>query len=502
MKILSAEQIRKADAFTIANESIRSSELMERAAAACFGWIKSKYSVHRRFIVFCGTGNNGGDGLALSRMLFQNGYEVIPNIIRSGSSSSEDNHINEARLLQLDLSLVRNIFSVEDIGEIDKNDVIIDALYGTGLSRPLQGLAAEVVLYMNSSGAETVSIDIPSGLFSDQSSVTEKNYIVKATHTLTFQLMKLAFMFPENYTYTGNVTVLDIGLNASFIENEPGKYRITSKEDVRSIAERRNPFAHKGDFGHALLISGSSGKSGAAILAGRACLRAGAGLLTIHVPKSDFRVIHLALPEAMFSGDSDWDCFSDNIATDRFNALGIGCGIGTSAATANALKLLIQGYRYPAVFDADAINILAANPTWLDFIPENSIFTPHPKEFERLAGKSSNHFERNAMQIEFAVKYKVYLLLKGKYSAIACPDGTCYFNPTGNPGMATAGAGDVLTGIITGLLAQGFSPKESIIGGVYIHGLAGDLAATEGSQQSMIASDIIEHLGGAFKELT
>jgi len=209
----------------------------------------------------------------------------------------------------------------------------------------------------------------------------------------------------------------------------------------------------------------------------------------------------VAIPEAMFSGDSDWDCFSDNIQTDNFDALGVGCGIGTKTETANALKLLIQGYRYPTVFDADAINILAANKTWLEFIPPDSIFTPHPKEFERLVGKSSNHFERNAMQIEFAVKYKVYLLLKGKYSAIACPDGLCYFNPTGNPGMATAGSGDVLTGIITGLLAQGFSPKESILGGVYVHGLAGDLAATDGSQQSLIASDIIEHMAGAFKEL-
>jgi len=501
MKILNATEIREADAFTLVSDRIKSAELMERAAAACFNWISARYRHDQRFVLFCGTGNNGGDGLALARMLHLHGYEVLPYIVRTSHSPSEDNSLNEARLLQVDLSLVRNVFSMDDITGIEPGTIIIDAIFGTGLNRQPEGLTAEVVLFMNRAGTEIISIDMPSGLFADQHSGPDTGYIVKASHTLSFQVMKLAFLFPENYSYTGTVTVLDIGLNQEYIDSHNGIFAMTTPADVSMIAARRKPFSHKGTFGHALIVAGSSGKTGAAILAARACLRAGAGLLTLHVPKSVFKVMPVAVPEAMFSDDTDWDCFSDNIPTDSYDALGIGCGIGTKEETANALKLLIQGYRYPTVFDADAINILAENKTWLEFIPPGSIFTPHPKEFERLAGKARNDFERNAMQIEFAAKYKVYILIKGMFTSIACPDGKCYFNPTGNPGMATAGSGDVLTGIITGLLAQGFTPFQSCAGGVYLHGMAGDLAALKLSQQSMIATDIIESLGDAYREL-
>lgn len=501
MKLLSAAQLREADAYTIAHEPIRSIDLMERAALACFHWIQEHYDKQTRFLLFCGTGNNGGDALALARMLFQDSYDVIPYIIHGSDSTSEDCHVNEARLLQLDLSIVRHIHHLDDIASIDKDHVLIDGLFGTGLNKPVVGLASEVISLINESAASVISIDIPSGLFIDRDSDIQKASIVKARYTLTFQVMKKVFLFPEYYAFTGSVTVLDIGLSNTYINTCEVKDFIIEKTDIRIIAKLREPFSHKGTYGHALLITGSSGKAGSSILSARACLKSGVGLLTVHVPKSIFKVMPVAIPESMFSSDSNEDCFTDSIPTDTYDAIGVGCGIGTGEGTAKALKLLIQAYRYPTVFDADAINILAANKTWLEFIPPGSIFTPHLKEFERLVGRSSGSFERNQMQIDFAKKYQAYILLKGKYTTIACPDGVCFFNPTGNPGMATAGSGDVLTGIITSLLAQGHGSRLACLGGVYLHGFAGDLALQKGSAQSLIASDIIDNLGDAFREL-
>lgn len=500
-KILSVSQCREADTYTIAKEPVLSLDLMERAALSCFHWIKANYSKDNRFLIFCGTGNNGGDGLALARILYQDGFEVIPYIIRSSAVSSADCHYNEARLLQLDLSLVRNVTTLDDIAPVEKESIIVDAIFGIGLNKSLTGLPADVVDLINNSGSAVIALDMPSGLFADHAAEFKSQVTIKATVTLTFQTMKLAFLMQENAAFTGKVIVLDIGISKDFILNVATPYFLVEKEDVKKIAAPRNLFAHKGTYGHALIISGSMGKSGAAILAGRGCLRSGVGLLTLHVPKSVFKLMPVAVPEAMYSGDSDWDCFTDSISTEKYDAIGVGCGIGTSSDTAKALKLLIQGYRNATVFDADAINILAANKTWMDFISPESIFTPHPREFERLVGKSTNQFERLQMQIDFAKRYHIYLLVKGRFTSIACPDGTCYFNTTGNPGMATAGSGDVLAGIITGLLAQGFSSKEACIGGVYLHGLAGDFASFKETQQSMIASDIIACMGDAFREL-
>ncbi len=502
MKIITAEQIREADAYTIAREPVKSIDLMERAANACFSWIRQRYDRRKRFYVFSGNGNNGGDGLAIARLLYRDGYEVIPYIIHGGGAASSDCRINEARLMQLDLGLVRNVYQPGDVTEFESGSVLIDALFGTGLNRPPEGLAASVIGIINGSGLPVIAIDIPSGLFADSSSAGHRETIVKATHTLTFQLMKRAFFFPENDAYTGRVTVLGIGLDQQFIAGCNTSFFMLEKEDVKIIAAPRNSFSHKGTFGHALLVCGSMGKAGAAILAARACLRSGAGLLTVHIPKSVFKLMPVAVPESMFSGDSDWDCFTDAMATEKYDAIGVGCGIGTSEATGKALKNMIREYRKPMVIDADAINLLASNPAWLEGIPPGSIFTPHPREFERLVGKAPDHFDRNRIQLEFAEKHNVYLLLKGHYTSIACPDGTCYFNPTGNPGMATAGSGDVLTGIITGLLAQGLTPKQAALGGVYLHGLAGDMALSVQTEQSLLASDIIANLGNAFRILS
>jgi NAD(P)H-hydrate epimerase len=325
--------------------------------------------------------------------------------------------------------------------------------------------------------------------------------IVHADHTLTFLPPKLAFFFPENDSYVGNCHILDIGILKEFIDRTETHHFYTTIEDCKRILKRRNKYAHKGTFGHAFLICGSKGKMGAAVLAAKACLRSGAGLVTVHIPSSGNLILQTAIPEVMISFDANEEIFSEIPDLSAYSSLGIGPGLGQADATQRALKLLIQNSPIPLIIDADAINILGENKTWISFIPKGSIFTPHPKEFERLVGKSSNDFERNKIQREFSIKYGVYIVLKGANTAISTPEGNCYFNMTGNPGMATGGSGDVLTGILTGLKAQGYTSLETCLLGVFIHGLAGDLAAQELGREALIAGDIIQNLGHAFCSL-
>ncbi len=503
MKILSAEQIREADAYTIAHEPVKSVDLMERAAKACVEWITHFYPGTGTTVrVFCGTGNNGGDGLAIARLLSAKKYRVEVMIVRGGGKISGDFRINEERLKKIKGITVREISSKKQLpSAAGEPGIIIDALFGTGLSGPAEGTAAEVIYHINNSKAPVISIDVPSGLFCDKPSLSGSKNIVKATHTLTFELPKMAFMFPENAPFCGSWHVLPISLDKSFIAGAETKTYYTDEKAVRKIYRPRQKFSHKGNYGHALLLSGSYGKMGAAILASRACLRAGAGLLTTHIPRCGYSILQSAVPEAMVTTDSSDNILSDTIKPERYNAIGIGPGTGVEKQTQNMLKLLIQNTDLPLVIDADAINILAENKTWLSFVPANSIYTPHPGEFERLCGQAGDDFERQKIQSAFAVKYGVYVVLKGAHTAIACPDGSSHFNSKGNPGMATAGSGDVLTGIITGLLAQGYSSRDACLLGVYLHGLAGDIAEEKHGVEALLAGDIIEHIGNAFQKL-
>jgi len=527
MKILSAEQIREVDAYTIKNEPIKSTDLMERAATQCFKWLTKHFKKDVNFKIFCGLGNNGGDGLVIARLLAEKGYKVEVFIVRYSKNCSEDFSINEKRLLSVKNITVHNLTESQNISTSSINHsapsksrsasggqqsiVIIDAIFGSGLSRPIEGFVADVVYHINKSGVEVIAIDIPSGLFSEDNTNNIYKNIVKAKHTLSFEVPKLAFMFPENAGYVGEWHVLPIGLHKGFISEQPSSNFMITEETAKSILKPRTKFSHKGNYGHALLVAGSYGMMGAAVLASKACLRAGSGLLTTHIPKCGYEILQAAVPEAMADVDSSEKCISGNIELSstrggsasggKYNAIGLGPGIGRDKKTHKTVKFLIQNTTVPLVIDADAINIIAENKTWIPFVPQNSIYTPHPKEFERLAGKASNGYERNRKQIEFAKKYKVYVALKGAHTAITCPDGYCYFNSTGNPGMATGGSGDVLTGIILGLLAQGYSSKESVMLGVYLHGSAGDQYAFDYSHEKLIASDIIDRLGGTFEIL-
>lgn len=502
MKILSAQQLREADSATIKNEPIASIDLMERAASACTQWLINQFGTNTSFKIFCGLGNNGGDGLAIARQLKGKNFDVEVVVVRYSDKCSDEFLENEKCLQNIP---VINISSLKQLApqncRINSNPqtIFIDAIFGTGLNKPIDGITGDVIHFINNSKCKVVSIDIPTGLFCDK--MPEGDTIVKARYTLTFQQPKLSFLFSDSKKFIEEFFVLDIELDKKYISQCTSKNFYTTFEDAKKIYEPREKFLHKGAYGHALIIAGSEGKMGAAILAVNGCMRAGAGLTTVHLPKCGCEIMQRSLPEAMVSVDSNENFISDAVQPGSCNAIGIGPGLGTEKQTVNVLKLLIQNSTAPMVIDADALNILSENKTWISFLPKGSILTPHPKEFDRLTGNHSTGFERWVSQKEFSVKHGIHVVLKGAHTSITSPEGTTYFNSTGNPGMAKGGSGDALTGIITALLAQGYSPKDSAILGVYIHGLAGNIAAKKKSEEAMLVSDLIGELGEAFKKL-
>ncbi len=492
MKIFSAAQVRQWDAYTMAYEPISSINLMERAATACFLWLTHHLKELNNYVVFCGTGNNGGDGLAIARALIRSGHNADIYILE-GSRRSIDFSTNLDRIGPL----IKNATFINkaEFPIIPQDAIIIDALFGSGLSRPLDGVAAELVEYINHSRNTIISIDIPTGLFADNTSIG--NVIIRATHTLCFQTHQLAFFMAENNEFTGAIHLLDIGLHPDFYNIEPAKFYTIDQNLIGSIYVPRNQFLHKYSFGHSLLYAGSTNMMGAAILCARACLRSGSGLVTVYTESNTQPVIQTAFPEAITSTDSEFASLSK-----KKSAIGIGPGLAPTKINSVLLNELITTYPGKLVIDATALQLLSTDINILKIRKSNpAILTPHTGEFEKLFGKTNNDFERMALALQQSKTLECYIILKGHHTLIACPNGDAFFNTTGNSGMATAGSGDVLTGVLTGLLAQGFTPKNACILGVYLHGLAGDLAAEKMSQEAMIAGDIIECLGEAFKKL-
>jgi len=500
MKILSSQQIRELDQFTIENAPITSMDLMERAASACVDYLlKHDHLITGKTVkVFAGRGNNGGDGLVIARQLVEKGYSVHVYCVRTINKHTDDFLLNLERLQNQGKATIADIDSSDCIPQLYESDVVIDAILGSGLTRPVEGLIADLIEHINKNAYMTIAVDIPSGLYCDKTSLENDRFIINADITLSFLPVKLALLFQENHPYYGKVEYLDIGLSPQYIHDVAVKNYVISQEMVSTYLVAREKFSHKCHYGHALMVAGNYGMFGAAVLATGAALRSGAGLVTAHTAKTGVEILQITHPEAIVSVDEHDYCFSHIRHPEPYSAIGIGPGLGRAPETANALKMLIQNFHKPIVFDADAINILSENPTWLSFIPKGCIFTPHLKEFERLVGTSSDDFERNAKQRDFSMRYDAYMVLKGAHTAITAPDGSCYFNITGTPGMATAGSGDVLTGLITGLLAQGHHPKTAAITGVYLHGIAGNLAAQKFGETAMIAGDIVRYIGEAF----
>lgn len=498
MQIFETDKIKAWDEYTITKEPISSVDLMERAAKACFEWLIKHNYKSRSFSIYCSKGNNGGDGLALARMLSITGHVVSVYILEFGYMGTNDFQANLARLHETQV----NIFYIpaeENIKKVNDSDVVIDAILGSGLNRALDGLTAAVVKHLNESENEIISIDIPTGLFADKSS--EGNVVIRASHTLSFQCYKLAFLMQENQQYLGHLHILDIALHEGYLQNATSAYTLVDASLAHDLLRPRKKFSHKGDYGHGALVTGSTGVMGASALCARAFMRSGAGKLTCHIPASGNTILQIAVPEAMCKIEKGDDYIKSLSALDKYDAVGVGPGIGLHDSHPSLLGSLFKEFKKPVVVDADALNALSKSISLLNNIPPLSILTPHTREFERLFGTHETDFTRVETSLQKAKEFNIIIVLKGPHTFIATPGGMGYFNSSGNPGMATGGSGDVLTGIITGLLCQGYPPEQAAILGVYIHGLSGDIAADKLSQQALIASDIIDYLGEAFARL-
>ncbi len=497
MKILSIPQIREADAYTIENEPVKSIDLMERAANACTKWICENINLNNPFVVFCGQGNNGGDGLAIARQLktLYSQTEIRVFIVPQ-KNPSPDFLQNLEKLQTLNSIEITFLQENDPIEHFPKNTLFIDAILGSGLSKPIDGVLQKWIAEINKQNLETViAIDVSTGLFCDQATSSEL-ITLKATHTLTFEFPKIAFLMKDNYPSVGNFTILPIGIHKQYKENVSTNEYLITEEFINSFLKKRDKFSHKGNFGHALLIAGSYGKTGAAVLAAKACLRSGVGLLTVHIPAKSVDILQISAPEAMLSIDENETCFGSEIHDfSKYTAVGIGPGLGLNTETRKAFAAFIENCHLPLVLDADALNMLSLDKSLLEKLPKNPIFTPHIGEFERLTGKKHlSAWELWKEQKQFAKKYKLIVILKGAHTCICLPSGESFFNNNGNPGMSTGGSGDVLTGIITAFLAQGYEPWQAAVMGVFFHGKAGDKAAKLKGEQALLPSDIIDHL--------
>lgn len=500
MKLFTATQIRELDKYTIEHEPIASVDLMERAAEAITEALTLRWDETVPVVAFAGPGNNGGDALAVTRLLLERGYKAVAYLFNVKGKLSPDCQENLTRLRKKHKSAVMEVTTEFDPPALTAETLVLDGLFGSGINKPLSGGFAAVVKYINLSAATVVSIDMPSGLMTEDNTFNVKANIVSADCTMTLGQKKLSMMMADNQEFLGEVQVLDIGLSEEFTNATEAQCRIIDEEDIAGCLRPRDDFAHKGSMGHALLVAGSRGMAGAAILAARACLRSGVGKATVHTPACNSDIMQISVPEAMLRIDDNRDCFCKAGDTTRYSAMGIGPGLGQADCTAVALMTQVRSSRIPMVIDADAINILASHPAWLHQLPEGIIFTPHPKEMDRLSGAApSNDHDRLMMASGMAQRLKAYIILKGHYSALCLPNGDILFNSTGNAGMATAGSGDVLTGIITALLSRGYSAKDAAMAGMYIHGLAGDLAVQDTGMESLIASDLITYLPKAFR---
>ncbi len=504
MKIFTGAQIHELDKYTIEHEPISSLDLMERAAVALTRSIMGTWSSDVPVVVFAGPGNNGGDALAVARMLAVQGYAVTAYLFNINGTLSDDCEANKKRLA--DCNAVKNFIEVTnefDPPKLEKGMLVVDGLFGSGLNKPLSGGFASLVKYINQSLATVVSIDVPSGLMTEDNTYNVRANIIRADCTLTLQQKKLSFLFAENQSIIGELRILDINLSAEGMDVIPSSYKVIEEDDLRSCLLLRNDFAHKGEMGNALLIAGSYGMAGAAVLAAKACLRSGVGKVTVRTPRRNNDIMQVSVPEAVMSVDEDEKCFSEAVEATGFDAVGIGPGLGQDESTAIAMITQIRRTQAPIVIDADGLNILASHRAWLQQLPKGIILTPHPKEFERLAGnRFTDSYERLSNARDMAEHLHAYIILKGHYSALCMPDGSVVFNPTGNAGMATAGSGDVLTGIITGLLARGYKQADACMLGMYLHGLAGDIAAAELGEECLVAGDLIKYLPLAFRRLS
>ena len=502
MKIYSNESLKRIERATIASDGISEVDLMERAASAVTYEIISRGLNRARIVIFAGPGNNGGDALAVARMLYEQGCRPEVYLFNPTAHMSECCSINRNRLLEMEDVVFTEVVNNFSPPELDATDVVIDGLFGTGLNNPLRGGYAALVQYINNSDAYVVSIDMPSGLFGEWNEENDRRNIIMANLTLAFSSKRLSFFFSENAEFVGDIHVLDINLNKQALSSTPSNFYLIENEDVKENLEPLDPFINKYDNGTLYLVAGSYGMMGAAVLSARAAQRIGAGLVTVHGPASANVIMQTSCPEALFEADSSDVCTTAiNIGRRRYSVVALGPGMGTDEETIDAIDQFLKNYEKPCLLDADALNCISRRPMLLRKIPRGSIITPHTVEFDRLFKRSVTDEQRLKRAINVSKSNRITIVLKGHYTMTVRPDGKVYINSSGNPGMATAGSGDVLTGVISGLIARGIDPDTSVWMGVYIHGRAGDLAALKHGEYSMIASDIVDNLGAAILDI-
>ncbi|MBT2623370.1 NAD(P)H-hydrate dehydratase [Chryseobacterium sp. ISL-6] len=497
MKIFTKEQIRECDQFTILNDHISSIKLMERAAQSCAHWISEHCKSHKKFVIFCGNGNNGGDGFAIARLLHTEGFDVDVFVSNPKSKFSDDAQVNFERLEGVSGISVKKFDEVDQYS-FDHETLIIDALFGTGLSRVLDSEFKDLIDYLNTINTVKISIDVPSGLFADGIS-DDNSSVFKADYTLSFQFWKKSFLHPESGKFTGKVEVLNIDLNKDYITTAETSDFVIDDDLIKGVFKPRLEFSHKGTYGKVTIVAGSYGKMGAAVLSTTAALKTGAGLTFSLAPDCGYNILQTSCPEAMFIKGGDQ--YIDNFEIDENSFCGIGPGIGTGEETQKSFLQFLKEHSKPLVLDADALNIISENKKNLKLIPQNTIITPHPKEFERLFGATENSFERLELARKKANEFHIYIVLKDHNAQIITPEGNVYYNITGNAGLAKGGSGDVLTGVLTSLLAQGYSEEEAAIFGVWLHGKAADYAAEKYSKESMLPTDLINEFGNVFERI-
>lgn len=503
MKIFPSQAIKALDTATCQAQKIDSVELMERAASAISVEIMSRFLPSQRIVVFAGPGNNGGDALATARMLIEQGYRRVEvflfNVLNRLSHDCEE---ERRRLIantdDVDFTEVVKQFSLPLLG---RSDVVIDGLFGAGLSEPLKGGFQSLARYINEKSPYVVSIDVPSGMFGEWNANSTRRNMVHASLTLTFTFPRIAFFFSENADVVGEWKILDIEMDEQTIHNTTTKWFMLDDVGITRVLKPRKPFSAKRDYGSVMMLAGSMGMMGAAVMSARAAMRSGAGLVTVHSARCGMEIVQTAMPEAIFEPDKHDRFISDMRLHHKHQAVAVGPGTGTYAETINALEGLLNNVQSPLVLDADALNCIAKRPALLTMLPQMSIITPHAGEFDRLFGECESDEERLRKAIDKAQYYSIIIVLKGHHTAIVLPDNRVYFNSTGNAGMATAGSGDVLTGVIAGFLAQGYEPAIAAPLGVYVHGLAGDMAADRIGEDGMVATDIIDRLPHAIKSL-
>lgn len=502
MKIFSSDALQEIDNATCKSQNIDSLQLMERAANVASCEIVSRFLPGQRIVVIAGPGNNGGDALAVARMLIEQGYRNVEiflfNISGKLSHDCDEERKQLIMIEGVDFTEVTREFIPPYLGA---DDVVVDGLFGSGLKRPMQGGFVALARYVNESGAYVISLDVPSGLFGEWNDNALRRDMIHANLTLTFQIPRLAFFFEENADILGEWKLLDIDLDQAKMRSLQSNYMLLESRSIRPLLHPRRPFTGKRDYGSALLFCGSTGMNGAAVMAAKACIRSGAGLVTVHGAAGGINILQTAVPEAMFEPDRNEHFITDMTVHHDHQAVAAGPGIGTREQTIDAVESLLKNCKSPLILDADAINCISRRPALLSMLPPNSILTPHIGEFDRLFGEHKSSEERLRKAVEMAKYYNIIIVLKGHFTTIVRPSGEVYFNSTGNPGMATAGAGDVLTGIIASFLAQGYSPKHAAFIGVYIHGLAGDLAEKELGEAGMTATDITTYVGRAIRTI-